>query len=235
MRMKNIKTVFIDLDDTVWWFTENSKVALLHTYECFGISHWCPDYKRFADIYHEKNTELWNLYHYGKIEKDYLVTERFRYVLERIGCDKPLLELSSRMNEEYLDFLSHLKLLVPGSREILEYLAPRYDVNILSNGFKGVQLRKLQSGGIDHLFHRLILSDDAGITKPLPGIFEYALAQCGASASTSVMIGDNYDADVCGAFRVGWRTIYFNLRGTTEPTPCASACVASLADIKEIL
>ena len=28
--MEGIKTVFVDLDDTIWWFTENSKVALRH-------------------------------------------------------------------------------------------------------------------------------------------------------------------------------------------------------------
>ena len=86
----NIKTVFVDLDDTIWWFTENSKVALRHVYDRFGLAKYSPEYNHFRDIYAAKNHELWDLYHYGKIEKDFLVTERFRYTLEQIGvnnCD----------------------------------------------------------------------------------------------------------------------------------------------------
>ena len=37
-KMKGIVTVFVDIDDTLWWFTENSKLALRHTFDAFDIS-----------------------------------------------------------------------------------------------------------------------------------------------------------------------------------------------------
>ena len=80
-----IKTVFVDVDDTVWWFTENSKLSLRHVYDAFGLAAWQPSYERFRDIYLSKNAELWNLYHHGKIKKDFLVTERFDGS-ETLGC-----------------------------------------------------------------------------------------------------------------------------------------------------
>ena len=49
------------------------------------------------------------------------------------------------------------------------------------------------------------------------------------------MIGDNYDADVCGAHNAGWRTIYFNRKSTDFATPAADATVDRLIDIVGLL
>ena len=237
MDWSKIKTVFVDLDDTIWWFTENSKVALRHVYDKFGLAEYSPVYEHFRDIYAAKNLELWDLYHYGKIEKDFLVTERFRYTLEQIGVKSDdLKKLAEDVDDEYLFFLSSLDKLVPGARELLEYLVARYDVNILSNGFQEVQLRKLRSAGIEHFIHELVLSDDCGITKPLRGIFDYALKRTGATAETTVMIGDNYDADIQGAKNAGWHTILFNIKGfDRNAVPEADMVVENLNEITQIL
>ena len=104
--MENISTVFIDLDDTVWWFTENSKVSLRHVYNHFGMAEFCPDYDTFKAVYLAKNKELWELYHYGKITKDFLTTERFRYTLEQTGYSGDCLAMGASVDEEYLHFLS---------------------------------------------------------------------------------------------------------------------------------
>ncbi len=232
----DVKTVFVDLDDTIWWFTENSKLALRHVYDKYGLAKYSPNYERFREIYAAKNNALWELYHYGKIEKDFLVTERYRYTLEQIGVEGDLVSLAKEIDEEYLYFLSSLDKLLPGARELLEYLVKKYDVNILSNGFQEVQLRKLRSAKIEEYIHHLVLSDDCGITKPLRGIFDYALERTSATAETTVMIGDNYDADVQGAKNAGWRTILFNIKGFDRNCmPDADAVVDSLVEIKSIL
>ena len=234
--MEGIKTVFVDLDDTIWWFTENSKVALRHVYDKFGLSQYCNDYNCFRDIYAAKNLELWDLYHYGKINKDYLVTERYRYTLEQIGVPGDIEALAKDIDDEYLFFLSSMGTLIPGAKDLLDYLVKKYDVNILSNGFKEVQMRKLRSSGIENYIHHLVLSDDCGITKPLRGIFDYALERTGATAETTVMIGDNYDADVQGAKNAGWRTVLFNIKGfDRNSVPDADIVVEKLEDIKSIL
>ena len=235
--MKNISTAFIALDATVWWFTETSQFFLRHIFAPFGMAEFCPEYDTFKAIYLAKNKELWELYHYGKITKDFLTTERFRFTLEKAGYTGDCLAMGATVDKEYLHFLSLQSKLVPGARELLEYLnAEGYSVNILSNGFKQVQAQKLTSAGVIHLFNRIILSDDCGITKPLPGIFEYALRECNATADTSVMIGDNYEADVCGAHSAGWRTIFFNKdKSPAENCPNADFIVASLSEIQQIL
>lgn len=233
--MKGIVTVFVDIDDTLWWFTENSKLALRHTFDAFDISSVCT-YERFKEVYLKKNLELWELYHHGLIDKDFLVNERFRFTLKECGYKGDVEKMCHLLDEEYLRFLALQPTTIPGARQLLEYLVAKgYDVNTLSNGFQGTQQQKLISGGLSDLIHRNVLSDDCGITKPQRGIFDYALEQCGADAATTVMIGDNPDADIKGAHDAGWRTIYFNIRGLEPIEDTADAVVASLDEIQQIL
>ena len=60
------------------------------------------------------------------------------------------------------------------------------------------------------------------------------MSECGAEAESTVMIGDNADADILGARNAGWHTIYFNIKGTA---PCseADANVDSLLEVMSIL
>lgn len=230
--LNSCTTVFIDIDDTLWWFTENSKVAFRHTYDKFEIYNIEPSYERFHDIYLAENNRLWELYHHGEIEKEFLVNERFRFVLDAVGYNGDCNELAARMNEEYLSHLATLPTAVPGAHALCERLIARgLQVNALSNGFKGVQQHKLESAGLAQYITHVVLSDDCGYTKPMQGIFDYALQVTGASASQCVMIGDNPEADIQGAHDAGWRTIYFNLKGKPAIPGTADALVDSLNDI----
>ncbi len=231
----NVKTVFIDLDDTLWWFTENSKVAFRRTYNEFNIARFC-DYERFHEVYLAKNLELWHLYHYGKISRSLLMTERFRHTLEQCGYNGDCSVMSDKMNEHYLSTLGTLKLLVPGARELVEHLHNRgFKVNVLSNGFRGTQEAKLHSAGLLPLIDRIVLSDDCGVTKPLRGIFDFALGVCQATAENTVMIGDDPDADIAGAHHAGWLTIYYNWRNVEAAPGTATATVTSLSEIGRLI
>lgn len=233
---KAVKTIFLDVDDTLWWFTENSKVALEQTFHDYGGEYWPCDYDAFHAVYLRHNDELWQQYHHGLIDKEVLVAERFKRTLIEVGCEPECDELSQQMNDYYLEVLAQQPTLVPGARHLLEHLVDRgYDVNVLSNGFKGVQQQKLVSGGIDHLIHHVVLSDDCGITKPLPGIYDYAQRVCWCLPEETLMIGDNPDTDIQGAKRAGWSTIYFNLRGIDPVGATADATVTALEQIEKLL
>lgn len=233
---KGVTTVFIDLDDTLWWFSENSRIALRDTFDHFGMARFEPDFDKFEEIYETRNSELWHEYHHGRVQRDYLMVERYRHVLLQIGFDGDCTATGSDMNDYYLGILAEQPLVVPGAKELLEALHRHgYQVNVLSNGFAGVQQRKLRSGGIYHLIDHVVLSDDCGITKPLPGIFDYALQVSGARPDQVVMIGDDPDTDIAGAHAAGWRTIYFNAKSRPASPGTVTVQVASLAEIERML
>lgn len=230
----NIRTVFVDLDDTLWDFTANSKVAMREVYYRYGLERQCS-YDRFIECYLRHNAELWDLYHHGKISKEFLVSERFRIVFEECGMSFPDENFPVLFNAEYLETIVKCDKLVDGAIDLLSRLTERGDVHVLSNGFKNLQYRKLRSGGIERYISQLILSDDIGVTKPDRRLFDYALQKVGGNADTTVMIGDNYDADILGANNAGWHTIYFDRNGLDPQPNVADLTVSNLRDILKYL
>lgn len=226
-RFDDIRTIFVDLDDTIWDFTANSKVALKAVYERYQLDNQCS-YDVFIKEYLLINEQLWSLYHHGKIEKDFLKRERFRASFERCGiiCESP-----ERFDYDYLETIVTLKKVVAGAPKLLQHLKKRGSVNVLSNGFANLQFRKLQSAGLDRYIDLMVLSDDIGVTKPDKRLFDYALEKVKANAETTLMIGDNYDADILGAYNAGWKTIFFNRRGESIGNNVADLVVQSLEEI----
>ena len=54
--------------------------------------------------------------------------------------------------------LIHIYRLMPHAYEVLEYLAGKYNLYILSNGFPELQCHKMRSAGIDRFFKKIVLS-----------------------------------------------------------------------------
>jgi putative hydrolase of the HAD superfamily len=69
---------------------------------------------------------------------------------------------------------------------------------------------KIKNAKLHDYFHTITNSDMAGVKKPNPIIFEYALDLAKANKENSIMIGDSLDADVQGALDMGLDAIFFN-------------------------
>lgn len=231
------KTLFIDLDDTIWDFQANSKLSLRQVYDEFSLGRAFTGYEQFEKLYMTANHELWEEYHHNRVTKDFLIVERFARPFREAGSAlSGDMDFIMALNHRYLDVLAQQKTLVPGAIDLLDYLTAKgYPLYILSNGFAEVQARKLQSGGIDRYFKRLILSDEIGITKPDRRLFDYALQVVGSTAADTVIVGDNYDADILGAMNAGWRSIYFNRDNLPVTGPQPDYMVTELSQLKAIL
>ncbi|MBN1447191.1 MAG: HAD family hydrolase [Bacteroidetes bacterium] len=102
--------------------------------------------------------------------------------------------------------------LLPGARDALERLAARVPLGLISDtAFSpGRVLRRvLAAHGIDQLFTAMLFSDEIGVSKPHPRIFEAALRALGTDASRAVHIGDIERTDIAGANDKGMRAILF--------------------------
>src|SRR5690606_19243167 len=78
------------------------------------------------------------------------------------------------------------------------------------NGFKEVQHIKLSQSKLTNYFDLILCSEEVGVNKPAPGIFNHALQSTGAKATDSVMIGDDFEVDVLGAVQSGLHAIHFD-------------------------
>ena len=112
--------------------------------------------------------------------------------------------------EHYVPLNLKFNHLFDGTVEILDYLEAKYNLHIITNGFQEVQDGKMKNSGIDKYFKTITNSEMAGVKKPNPLIFEYALQKANAQKQNSIMIGDCLDADVNGALNFGMDAIHFN-------------------------
>ena len=206
--MQRYKNLFIDLDDTIYDFSGASRESFRETYDLLHYERYFDSFEHYLSLYEPYNLELWRIYGEGKITKEELNRRRYSHPLECVGVNDQ--QLADTFCREALGRIPTKGPLMPGAMEILEYLRPKYNMYILSNGFKELQSRKMRTAGIDGYFDALILSEDIGVNKPNRELYEYALAKTGSKLSESLMIGDMFDTDIVGAANIGMKQIYFN-------------------------
>ena len=231
--MKKYSTLFIDLDDTLFDFKGASREAFRETYALLGYERFFESFDQFLHIYEPRNKELWQEYNAGKISKAELNKIRYSYPLEVVG--HPDEALGARFGTEALSRIPHKNMLLPGTLELLEYLSPKYELFILSNGVMELQSQKMATTGLTKYFKRVILSEEIGRNKPDPALFEYALGVAGACKESSLMIGDAFETDIWGAANVGIDQMFLNVKGETNLSFRPTFEVSSLCEICKYL
>ncbi|MDX6301002.1 MAG: putative hydrolase of the superfamily [Nocardioidaceae bacterium] len=86
--------------------------------------------------------------------------------------------------------------------------AAGWSLAVVTNGPTDVQSRKVEASGLADLVDALCISEEVGARKPEPLIFETAARRSGATLQGAWMVGDNLDADIAGAQRVGARSVW---------------------------
>ncbi len=224
------KNLFFDLDDTLWAFSYNARDTFEEMYRKYEYDRYFRSFQHFYELYERRNVELWAEYADGKVTKDELNRQRFLYPLEAVGEGDAA--LAKAFSEDFFAVIPTKSRLMPHAREVLEYLAPKYNLYILSNGFQELQCHKMRSAGIDRYFKKVVLSDDIGVLKPWPEIFHFAMSATQSELRESLMIGDSWENDIAGARGVGMHQVYYNVTGRAEfpfkPT-------YQITDLKELL
>ena len=73
IKIKQIKHIFFDLDNTLWDFEKNSREALLHLFLEHNIQEHCQtNFDNFIEIYEAINHEMWHLYSLHQTTKEEL-------------------------------------------------------------------------------------------------------------------------------------------------------------------
>jgi len=206
MKLNHITDIFFDLDHTLWDFDKNSAL----TFEkIFKINQVDIPIAIFIKHYEPINLNYWKLYREERIDKESLRYGRLFDTFEAIKM-KVQDDLIHQLSEDYITYLSSYNYLFEGAIELLQYLEPKYNLHIITNGFQEVQHGKLEKSKINSYFKTITNSEMVGVKKPNPLIFNYALERAKVSKQRSIMIGDNYEADVLGALNIGLDAICFN-------------------------
>lgn len=234
--MKKYRHLFFDLDNTLWDFDANSKEALKEAFNAVGLMERIANFDDYFEIYEVVNAGYWKLYREGKTNKTTLKTQRFEESLAKYGLPCP--GMGEVLHEAYMHEMPKQTKLIDGATELLDKLANRYELYIITNGFKEVQYEKLRRTGLAKYFKKVFISEEVGSQKPGRAIFEYAIKSVNAKKNESIMIGDSWDSDIMGALGFGISYIWFsdsNKYKSIEPPLCGKGGgVAEIIKIEEI-
>lgn len=209
MQMQRLNHIFFDLDRTLWDFETNSKAALVQIFDELKLAEHIPTFDDFYEEYRTVNASFWDKYSKGEITKADLRSGRFAQTLEFFEIKND--QLSRELGEKYIEVSPYQTNLFPGTKETLSELKNNdHQLHIITNGFKEVQFIKLNNSGILDYFNDILCSEEVGVNKPNPLVFEKALERTNAKSVESIMIGDDFQADVLGAESCGIRGVLFD-------------------------
>ncbi|HUT82305.1 MAG TPA: HAD family hydrolase [Candidatus Bathyarchaeia archaeon] len=129
--------------------------------------------------------------------------QAFIQTLNYIG--RPNEELAKFLNEIYLKHRFEDIELFDDVLQTLTQLKKKYTIGLLSNGSSYPD-----RCGLENIFNFVIFSQDFGIEKPDPRIFEITMKKAQCKVPEILHIGDSLETDIQGAKNVGIKNIWLN-------------------------
>ncbi len=206
--MDDIRTITLDLDDTLWDIAPVIRRAETR------LREWLAErYPRIVDMHQPEDIVELRAQVVAEFEdQSHDLTFVRKQVLARMGVAAGY---GAGFVDEAFDVFDRERNtleLFPEVRPALESLAGRYTLVAVTNGNA-----RLERIGIDHLFDAVVSARTAGAAKPARPIFDAAVSVGGAAAHETLHVGDHPEFDVHGARAAGLRTAWLNRNGHPWP------------------
>ena len=219
--MKIYEWILFDADDTLFHF--DAFRGLQSMFGRFGIEFREQDYQ----VYQVVNQALWLDYQRGTITAQQLQRQRFNTWAKQLNI------LPQELNHAFLAEMAEISTPLDGAVNLLNTLKGKIKLGIITNGFTELQQIRLERTGLHKHFDLLVISEQVGVAKPHPAIFEHALSQMGHPAPENVlMVGDNPESDILGGNHAGLDTCWLNMHN--KPTPEGIVPHYQLASLSEL-
>lgn len=200
-----IQAVFFDMDDTLYdtsGFASIARRAAVKSMVHNGLQ--CSEeegYDHLMEIVREKGSNY---------------SKHFNILTNDInGSEDPLIIVNGIITYHNTKF-AMLKL-QPDSFAILLYLKSKgYKVGLITNGKEFKQWEKLIRLGLYPFFDEIVTSESVGVEKPDAKIYQIAMDRLNVTKGTSIMVGNNFDVDIMGAYNAGMQSMIINSKLTDE-------------------
>lgn len=223
------QTILLDLDDTILDFGAAERVAIAKAFRDIGLEPTEELLCRYSQI----NISQWEAFERGEIDREEVLTRRFVLLFEELGV-----QIDAQHCENiYRGYLGIGHYFIDGAVELLEYLAPKYDLYIASNGVAFTQNSRLASAGICHYFKDIFISETTGSHKPEKAYFDYCFAHIeNFDPTKTIIIGDSLTSDIKGGLNAGIHTCWFNPKHKKGRTDIVAEYeIHSLQELKRLL
>jgi haloacid dehalogenase superfamily, subfamily IA, variant 3 with third motif having DD or ED/haloacid dehalogenase superfamily, subfamily IA, variant 1 with third motif having Dx(3-4)D or Dx(3-4)E len=97
------------------------------------------------------------------------------------------------------------------AEEIIDYVRAKYRIGLITNGRTVIQYGKIDRLGLRDLFDVIVVSEEAGVKKPNPEIFNKAVESLGLRADQCLYVGDHPVNDIQGAGKAGMGAVWIEV------------------------
>ncbi len=98
--------------------------------------------------------------------------------------------------------------LYPDSEEFLRWLKEKgIKTGLITDGNSQVQHNKIEALELEKKLDVVLATDDLGLNKPAPAVYEYCLERLSCKPEQAVYVGDNPQKDFIGARGLGMETV----------------------------
>jgi YjjG family noncanonical pyrimidine nucleotidase len=199
-------TLLFDLDHTLLDSDTSEDLAFEAALRGAGVE----DPARHRADYDRINRAMWAAVEEGTLTPNHVRTARFEQLLAATGLDVDPAVLA----EEFVAGLGRYGDLYPSAREVLDALAERASLALVTNGLSEVQRTRIGRLDLGQYFDAVVISAEVGVAKPAPGIFDLAFAALGEPVKeTTLMVGDSLTSDIRGGVDYGIATCWYNPHG----------------------
>ncbi|WP_234567068.1 YjjG family noncanonical pyrimidine nucleotidase [Rhodohalobacter sp. 614A] len=201
----NPRFVFFDLDNTL--LDHNSAEAAAHN----ELYHSTPELQEITlddwlNTYKSINHQLWLRYQEGDIDRHGLQRLRFHDSMVQLGVSTGR---SDEIGSAYMQFYRNHWEWVDGAKEALEKVSQTFPIGIVTNGFLETQQKKIEKMGLGRHTDLFIITEEIGVMKPHPRVFDVATERAGVDRESILYVGDSYSSDIIGGRNAGWNTAWF--------------------------
>jgi HAD superfamily hydrolase (TIGR01509 family) len=208
--MTDLKAILFDLDDTLFDRQRAQLMVLDVIAREFSDVFAGVDRQAMVDAFLESDRiTLLELYGDIPMVKNVRI-RRAQVFLDLLGLDEAY---ADAIAELYVAAYPRSNAPIDGAVAVVEALAPKFQLGIVSNGAPDVQYRKLETLGLRQWFECIVLSEELGIRKPDPRIFWHATGLLGREPEECLCVGNSYAADIVGGKKAGVRVCWFNPGG----------------------
>jgi putative hydrolase of the HAD superfamily len=164
---------------------------------------------------------------------------RFERALCRLGLPPEVANAhAARLSLAHMQHLASSVELPAGHVELLQALAPRFRLGLVSNFDHAATARALLDRlALAPFLDPIVISEDFGRRKPHPAIFAAALERIGVPPTDAVYVGDSPLDDIVGAANAGLRAVWINPHDAALPqgVPAPAASIRSLPALSDLL
>ena len=206
-----IKKLIFDLDNTLIMWKDEYLNAIKETVELYKLD---IDYKYLSSLIDEYDNE-------------------FRYYDKKLMVDFINKKIDNKIDinflNTFLDKFGYMSEVDNKVIDVLDYLNKNYELVVLTNWFTKPQKERLKNAHILKYFKYVIGGENS--MKPYKESF---ISACGDfKPNECMMIGDDYDKDIVGAYNTNLNVIYFNYKNKENKNNFKE--IKDISELKEIL